>query len=241
MRIASLALLFVTSLFTTPAAASPLTPSVPSAFFELPVPGYDSALVSVPRDTSRPRPVLVVAHGARVDPEWQCSVWQEALGDRAFILCPRGERTTRDGNVVYVWGSNFGAVMDASITALRARFGPRVDPGPMVFNGYSQGAYLAPQYVMKNVARFPRVVMTEGGQRGWNPQAFAKAGGTRMLFACGQTDCEKAARPVTTTFARAGVESRLAYAQGGGHSYGGAVGERIREQLPWLFAGDPRW
>src|SRR5262249_47960025 len=80
-------------------SAAPSTPSepparkrldVPAPYGHLPVAGYPDAVVSLPRGAESPRPIVVATHGNYDTPEWQCKTWREIVGDRAFILCPRG-------------------------------------------------------------------------------------------------------------------------------------------------------
>ncbi len=141
----------------------------------------------------------------------------------------------------FTHGKELPAEIDAGIVALRARFGARVDPGPMIYAGYSQGAGLAHTVVMKSPARFPRAIIIEGGAGGWSPKKFAQQGGKRMLFACGQAGCANAAKPAVAQFEKAGVPAKVRYAQGAGHIETGAVGKAIMEEWAWLVAGDPRW
>lgn len=156
---------------------------------ELVVPGYGNAMVSVPRGAIGPKPVMVAAHGRGMGPDICDHFRRELVGDRGFILCPRGKPYPARG---FTFDVDISKEIDAGLVALRARFGPLVDPGPMIYVGYSQGAAYGPSVVMKSPARYPRVVMIEGGVAGWDAKAFAKAGGQRMLFACGQAPlCEE--------------------------------------------------
>jgi hypothetical protein len=71
-------------------SAAPRSPLSGAPFVNLPVEGHRAAVVSVPLGASSPRPLLVVTHGAGGSPEPHCAFWREMLGDRGFILCPRG-------------------------------------------------------------------------------------------------------------------------------------------------------
>src|SRR5688572_24251129 len=51
----------------------------PSGFVELDVPGFRTAVVSVPADTSRARRIVVALHGNFDRPEWQCQVWRRII------------------------------------------------------------------------------------------------------------------------------------------------------------------
>src|SRR5688572_16403815 len=213
-------------------------PPSPNGLVELPVPGYGNAVVSVPRGAIGPKPVMVAGHGRSMGPGICEHFRNELVGDRGFILCPRGTPWEKGG---YTHGKELPHEIDAGLAALRARFGVLVDPGPMIYVGYSQSAYLANTVVMRSPARFPRAIVIEGTGGGWDAKTFARAGGQRVLFACGQAPCAKAATPLATAFLRAGVGSDVHYAPGAGHAYGGAVGDGIKARWAWLVQGDPRW
>lgn len=229
--------------FTPPSAPAP-APTQENGLASLAVPGFGPALVAVPRNATRPMPVMIVAHGRNMIPEWQCEDHDKhVVQGRGILLCIRGSllATSKPGSPAYTHGKELGAEVDAAVGALRARYGALVDPGPMLFAGYSSGAYAGTDYVAKNPARFPRALMIEGGQGGWNEKVYAAGGGQRVLFACGQAACDATARATSARFTRAGVPSRVAYVPGGGHSYGGAVGDAIKANFDWLVEGDPRW
>ena len=216
----------------------PPPPPTANGLVELPVPGYGNAIVSVPQGAIGPKPVMVAGHGRSMTPGICEHFRNELVGDRGFILCPRGTPWEKGG---YTHGKELPHEIDAGLAALRARFGLLVDPGPMIYVGYSQSAYLAPSVVMRSPARFPRVIVIEGTGGGWDPKAFARGGGQRVLFACGQAPCAKASTPIANAFLRNGVGSDVHHAPGAGHVYGGAVGDGIKARWAWLVQGDPRW
>lgn len=213
-------------------------PPTADGLVDLPVPGYGNAVVSVPRGAFGPKPVMVVAHGRSGGPDICEHYRRELVGERGFILCPRGKPFEKGG---YTFGPEISQEIEAGLMAMRARFGLLVDPGPMIYIGYSQGAAYAPSVVMKSPARYSRVVVVEGGTGGWDAKKFAKGGGQRMLFACGQASCAKSAQSSAVAMLRAGVGSDVHYAPGAGHVFWGAVHDGVRARWSWLVQGDPRW
>lgn len=133
------------------------------------------------------------------------------------------------------------AELDAALAALHERYGDWIDPGPMTYLGFSLGAILARGYVMRDPARFDRLVLIEGGASGWNAGALAKAGALRTLWACGQSGCEKVGRSAAKAFERAGVPSKVVSGKNAGHTYGGLVATAVEAEWEWLVADDPRW
>lgn len=70
---------------------------------------------------------------------------------------------------------------------------------------------------------------------------FADGGGRRILFACGVRSCKGKAARSAGWAEQAGVAARVEYAEGAGHTYGGAVADKVHAALDWVFEGDRRW
>lgn len=234
------------------AAASVLDPLQSSSgglYDELPLATHASAVVSVPIGATRARPILVVAHGNYDRPEWECEVWRSLLRNRAWILCLRGRVRTDvpfadRPRFTYPSEQSLSAEIADGLAALEARHGPYVDRGSIAYAGFSLGAIFGPAAI----ARLPRpaelAVMVEGSAAQWTRGAidtFRRRGGRKILFACGQRGCVVAARAVTPQLQRAGIDARVVYAAGAGHSYNGPVAVAIGGALDWLLEGDTRF
>lgn len=214
----------------------------------LEVPGFEPAIVSVP---SRPRaahPVAVAFHGNFDRPEWQCEVFRPVIGDSGFLLCPRGKPRRDVPKSLDRWeyhsGKSMGAELDAALAALEQRFGERVEPGPIVFIGFSLGAIYGAPIVQGNPRRFPRAVFVEGGHNAWTARTakkFAEAGGLRLFLACGQAACLANAKRLAPVLEKAGLPTRSGGAPKAGHTYDGDVAAAVKAAFPWLVEGDPRW
>jgi pimeloyl-ACP methyl ester carboxylesterase len=140
--------------------------------------------------------------------------------------------------------ARLGEEIEAGLTALRARFGPRVAEGPLVYAGFSRGAFVGVPLLLSRPERFPRAVLGEGGQSAWTDDAakrYAAGGGKRVLFVCTTLTCEEATRPAMARLERAGVKARMASAGNIGHWFDGRVVEAIKPAWPWLVEGDPRF
>lgn len=208
--------------------------------------GFRPAIVALPRSWERPRPGLVAAHGAGDGPGYQCAFWRELLEAGAFVLCPAGVPFGKSPEEGYFFRNHHELEREvlAAVQALRDAFPETLDPGPLVYTGYSQGATMGALMLIEHGDLFSRLALIEGGYSEWNvsrAQKFAASGGQRVLFACGIGSCKKKADASASALARANVLVRVEHAPGGGHTYGGAVGERVRGALPWLFEGDERW
>ena len=87
-------------------------------------------------------------------------------------------------------------------------------------------------------------MLIEGGHDRWNAataKTFKQQGGRRVLFACGQDHCRRAAESASVYLSYAKVETDFALAIGEGHACFAKVADRVRQKLPWLLSGDERW
>lgn len=224
----------------------------PAPFLDLPVPHHHAAVVSLPLGATTPRPVLVAAHGAGDRPEWQCAMWRGIVGDRAFVLCPRGFPMNpyvppSDTGYFYTTHHALGREITLAFEALQARFPEHVDAEAPAYAGFSQGAIMGALLLPNHPARFTRAALVEGGYglfQEWNipvAQAFQRRGGGRVLLACGRPECAEQAQVTAGYMRRAGLEARVVHAEGAGHSYGGVMEEELRTVFGWVIEGDPRW
>ena len=132
----------------------------------------------------------------------------------------------------------------ASLAALKARYGAYVAEREVLYAGFSRGAFLGASLAARSPERFRRLVLVEGGQTPWNPgaaSAFARGGGARVLFACGQPKCVEDAEAAASTLRAAKIEARVVHGAGEGHGYRRQVKEEIRRSLSWIVDGDPAW
>ncbi len=230
-----------------PVPAGPLPLEAPGEYLALDVEGFRPAVVAVPLGATARRPVVIALHGNYDRPEWQCEVWRGITGAHPFILCPRGIPRGDAPKSSDRW--EYGALkktaqeIDAGLLALAQRFPDHVDPGPVVFTGFSLGAILGVHIVTKAPGRFSRMVLTEGGQAGWSrtlAEKLAEQGG-RVIFACGQGSCQASSRAPRKLLESAGVGARIVSGGNVGHDYGGKVAAAIAEQWAWLVEGDARF
>jgi pimeloyl-ACP methyl ester carboxylesterase len=216
---------------------------------QIALPGFEPAFVVVPPGKER-RPLLVATHGAWDRADWHCAMWQGVVGDRAFVLCPRGKRVSAlqpGPEALYYYPTHFyiEREIEAALGAMREAFGERLDAERAVYAGFSQGAIMGGLVVARNPARFPRAILIEGsyGHGQWAPvmgQMFRRRGGERVLFACGGWFCGGQARTSAEAIERAGAKARVVVTTGG-HTYGGAVGRAVADAFGWAVEGDARW
>lgn len=251
----------------TPQQLPPLTAASPTT--TLAVPGFAEAVTVIPVGATKPVPVLVAVIGIGDTPEEQCAVWRELVGRRAFVLCPRGlphfvrpdapdEADDQTGDEpepppdvkpVQVGfyqpdAARLDKELTAAIAALKAKFPQYVADKELVYAGFSRGAFLGPQLASKKPDRFKRLVLIEGGHSPWTEEAanaFAKGGGKKVLFACGQQSCVDDALNAAGTLSRRKVDTKTVLGQGEGHGYKKQVKDELNKQIDWVVEGDPAW
>ncbi len=236
---------------TTTATEAPTRPppleSTPS-IATLAVPGFSDAVISVPLGARSPRPILVATHGLWDFPEGLCDNWRWIIGNRAWVLCPRGEPMP-DKTFLYKSGPALAKEIEAGIKALDERYPGYVDTGPRTYTGFSLGAILGVWIVTHDPAHYPRSILTEGGEDRFTDAAaaaYARGGGQRVLFACGLKGRVAEATHAARRLQRAGVPSRVVLGKLPAtgqfiHWYNGPVAEETKGQLGWLFEDDARW
>jgi hypothetical protein len=215
----------------------------------LPVPGFLDAEVVVPPAGGRPKPVLVVAHGAGDRPEPHCFNWGEIVRTRGFVVCVRGVRT--DNRVPHEFAGYYypehhmlTRLVRGSLEAARERFGERIDVEGAAFSGFSQGSLMGALVVARHPTWFSRALFIEGGGDAWSrgiAQRYAAGGGRRIAFLCGTGWCRGPAERSAPWLEGAGLEVRVDMLPGAGHTTGGAVRRRMPEVFDWLVEDDPRW
>ncbi|WP_050433084.1 hypothetical protein [Chondromyces crocatus] len=230
-----------------PKGLPPLT--APGALVELPVEGHAPAVLAVPLGATRPRPVVLATHGNFDRPEWQCQVWREIVGPEVFVLCPRGKArgdspAPDDTRFTYANNQALEKEIRAGLDALRALYPEHVAEGPVVYTGFSLGAIMGVAIMGRDPAQFPRMILVEGGSEKLTAgavSAFAKAGGQRVLFGCGQGGCVGSSNAAARLLEKAGVAARVVHGKGVGHSYDGAVATEVAGAFGWLVEGDARF
>jgi predicted esterase len=213
--------------------------SAAGGFRSLEVPGFLPAVVFAPSGADA-RPLVVAAHGAGGSPEWECEYWRRLTGGKRFLLCLRGKSMGAAGGYYYPNEHALEAELVAAERALR-ECEPRVAVAGGLYAGFSQGASFGSAIIARHGASFPRLVLIEGFQL-WNvarARTFAKAGGKRVLMVCGTQQCNHVARETARWLERGGVEGRVEYAAGAGHSPLGEVMARTQSALPWLLDESP--
>jgi len=226
------------------AANSPVSvASVPGPRLRaLEVPGFQPALLFSPAGAAS-RPLVVAAHGAGGSADWECDYWRRLTRERAFVLCLQGTPLGSSGSGYYY--RDHRALNREFVAAERAARSAesRILVGSGLYAGFSQGATMGAPILAEHAAAFPYAVLVEGFAP-WDVPSGRKllrAGGRRMLMACGSKECAAVGKTSEHWLRVAGAQVRLEHAVGAGHTPAGAVMELVASALPWLLEGDPQW
>ena len=236
-------------LATVAPVAGPPPLDAPEPLISLPVDGFADAVVSLPLGSRRKRPILLATHGNYDRPDWQCDVWRKIIGSRAFVLCLRGASrpdspSPEDTRYWYLSNLSLEHEVDAAIRALAARYPEYVDVDRPLYTGFSLGAIMGVSIAVRAPARYPRLVLIEGGHEKWTPKAaamYARGGGKRVLFVCAQTWTANEAKLAAHKLETAGIATRVVHGPDVGHAYDGPTAEETKRNLAWVLDGDPRW
>jgi predicted esterase len=235
-----------TSATPAPSSTTPLEPLLVLRDKDrLLVPDYGDAAILVPVGATSPRPVVLGVHGNAETPEVFCAALGEVVHARAFVLCPRGVKANEPNYPGYLFSSPqmLALEVQAGLKALERSYPGYVDIEDVLYVGFSRGAYLSVPIISTEPARYPRAILIEGGQDAWTAdriKAFAAEGGARILFACGQDDCNVEAHAIADRLSEAGVEANVVFHEVG-HVYTGPILDDLRVGFEWVIEGDPKW
>ncbi|HSO34617.1 MAG TPA: hypothetical protein VLT33_18915 [Labilithrix sp.] len=226
-----------------PAAEPPALEGAPIQVLEL---EKGRAIVALPIGARDKRAVVVGVHGAGDRPEWSCSEWQAVTAGWAFVVCPQGVRHPQDPNA-FVWGSaeSIAAQADEAVKALRARYGPWVADGPLIYGGWSQGATLAAQVIASRPGTYDRAVLVEVGHTPLDANQVAAsllAGGVRRaVVSCSSLKCRTFAQTFKGSAERRGMPVRINDVGLRGHWFDAPVVRTLGPAFAWMVDDEARF
>lgn len=205
--------------------------------------GFGPASVALPLGARKPRPIVVVLHGAADRAEWQCGSFRGVLGGNVFLLCPQGIASAVPGRFTFGSVDDTAAELRAALAALKTRFRAHVAPSPILLIGFGEGATLAAELARQEPSFFARVALIAGDPTALSSSAatiFGQRGGKRMLFFCQDLACDENAVSRALLLQRVNVPAK-AVKHEVGPFLDDAFTQALKRELPWLLQGDARF
>jgi predicted esterase len=220
-------LLALTLLIVAFVVAAPRTAwaknTAPAPPTRLSVPGAPDAYYYRPEGRGL-KPILMYLHGRGGHPAQDCQKWARVGTVFGWVVCPSGAGEHTNGG--RTWGGSGEAqrVIDATVQALRAKFGGRVQLRDNVLIGFSEGAFVAMQVGLRNQRRWTKWLLLGASDQYWAgaevDQEFAKQKRQlqRVYLLTGKHDgvAQKTER-VATTLRKQKVAVKLNIVEGMGH------------------------
>jgi predicted esterase len=229
-------------LLALPVAADEPVALPADAVVHLAVTGNADSFVIEPKTTD-PRPIVMILHARNGDPEFDCQKWSDVASPFGWVLCPSGPVAAERGRS---WGKLDEAkkAIDASVDALRAKFGARVKSTGNVIIGFSEGALVAQVLGIQQPERWNRWMILAGSDRYWGDRApeilrAQRRKIARVVMLTGEHD------PIVENTLRAGgmvraagIPVRVIVRRGLGHEVpGDRMIANYRRLLQWLVEG----
>jgi predicted esterase len=207
------------------------------------LPGYSQpAFVYEPVGPGRlaMKPVIVYLHGRGGQPQEDCKRWARIARRYGWLVCPSGPAAHGSGRA---WDNNWLSAHTATmaaITALRNRYGRRVQLYGNTLVGFSEGAYAAMNVGVREPRTFNRWLIlaansTYWGGPGLDALSTAKERVRRVYLITGEHDAiVEGTREVDAWLRRADVVTRLSTPSDLAH-------EVALERKPFLYEQALRW
>lgn len=133
----------------------------------LEVPGQPDAYFYKPRGKSQ-RPILLYVHGRGGNTLEDCRKWARVALVFGWVVCPQGPATTDSGG--RAWNNDADTakrIIDATVSALRAKYKGRVRSRGNILIGFSEGAYIAQQVGLRDPVRWNRWLILAANDKYW--------------------------------------------------------------------------
>jgi len=190
------------------------------------------------------RPVLVYLHGRGGHPEADCRRWAHLARRYGWLVCPSGPVPYGDGRA---WDNNWPSAHHATmaaISALREKYGRRVQLWGNTLIGFSEGAYAAMNVGVREPRTFNRWLILAANSKYWGGPGLEALGSAknrvrRVFLITGEHDgVIEGTHQVEAWLHKAGVPTKVVTPSNMGHETPlEKKTEMYRAALSWLDAG----
>lgn len=186
------------------------------------------------------KPVIVYLHGRGGNPEEDCRRWSRIARRYGWLICPSGPAAHGSGRA---WDNNWLSAHTATmaaITALRNKFGRRVQLYGNTLVGFSEGAYAAMNVGVREPRTFNRWLILAANSTYWGGPGLDALGTARervrrVYLITGEHDgIVDGTREVDAWLRRADVDTKLSIPADLAH-------ELALERKPFLYEQALRW
>jgi LysM repeat protein/predicted esterase len=190
------------------------------------------------------RPVIFYLHGGGGYPRADCQRWAPVARRRGWLVCPTGPAKREDGRPR--WGNWVAArrVVMATLEALRAKYGRRVQLYGNTLIGFSEGAFAAMNIGVHEPRTFNRWLILAGTDRYWGGPGLEALQRNRqrirrVYLLTGEHDLTlEGTKRVLSRLRRAQVEAKFYELNGYGHQVPlRSKGWLYEAALSWLEHG----
>jgi predicted esterase len=134
----------------------------------LDLPGMAPAFYYTPAEGRGLKPILLYLHGRGGNPEVDCGKWGHVAREFGWIVCPSGPEDRGGGG--RGWANDWmsaKAIVDRTVTALREKYGRRVQLRGNTLIGFSEGAFIAMNIGVREPEVFNRWLILAANDSYW--------------------------------------------------------------------------
>jgi predicted esterase len=215
----------------------------PAGMQTLEVPGVGTAYYYAPTGPGRLalRPVMMYLHGRGGHAKRDCQRWAPVVRRLGWLVCPSGPGARGQGRGWNnSWYTAHQAVMK-SLSALRDRYGRRVQLYGNTLIGFSEGAYAAMNVGVREPRAFNRWLILAANSNYWGPLGkqhldSARARVRKVYLITGERDAVvEGTRQVREALRKAKISTRISTPKGLGHEL------KLDGEQRWLYHSALVW
>jgi predicted esterase len=234
---------FVAALLLCLSASASFAKGFSSEPLTLDVPGAPSAFYIKPNGKGL-KPVVMYLHGRGGNPQEDCRKWARVAAQVGWVVCPQGAEDRGGGSRAWANSAESGKqIMDATVTALRAKYKGRVQARNNILIGFSEGAFVAQQVGLKDPSKWSRWLILAASDRYWvgdvqKELAEAHAHLRRVFLLTGENDgVMDNTKAVNEMLKKARVKTKMRIVPKMGHEVpADKMSLNYRRPLLWLAA-----
>lgn len=200
----------------------------------------DSIAVRVaPVDRAQPKPMFVALHGQCESASDTCARWSNAIGDSAFLVCPRGNVTCPQGGETWVGPKREDNVF-LGVEAVRLAHPGELASDGAVLIGFSLGAPVALGMASREMSGWRGLVLVASLTIEPDVAALRGAGIERVVLAAGDLDMSLShMRAIEKRLRAAGMPVRFVGLGKVAHALPSDLGPRMADALAWARGVGP--